>query len=292
MAANRKIAVEALSDDALIALLIAARKEAQRRGIEAEAEVWAAALADEEKTRIAREAAAREAERLRAEEGRRIAREAAEKVRREAEAKAKAEAEAKAQDKAARLRAVAVRARELFGSDQADFRIELWERSGDKRVYVGHGYEGNWVEYYHTGNARTAPGSLVVKVSALVADLAAHLEISKDEARSLIRDFCAALWEQWGAGKIEVNASNAPRDEACRATSWVAWDSDPKRPYYFRAGSATTSGDGVPYTSDFSGADRFATEAEAREAVAGKPEKWAVKQVVAWRAYPPKPEGA
>lgn len=113
----KAIDVQGLTNDELISLIIRARQEAQHRGIEAEAEVWAASLSDDEATRIAQVAADQEAARLRAEEARRVAAEAAEQVRRDA-AKAQRDAEAaKVAEAWADKERIAAKIREILGTE-------------------------------------------------------------------------------------------------------------------------------------------------------------------------------
>lgn len=204
-----------------------------------------------------------------------------ERERREAEAAALKATETNRRN--ARLRDLAARARELFGSDQAEFTVQVWDRDGDRRVYVGHGYDNNWIAYYHTGTARTAPGSLEVLVQAIVRDLATHLGIAKGEAEALIKDFCAGLCKEWTTLKLEVCEGNAPRDPACSLPSWVVWDGDSRRPWYLRIGGPSA------HTSEIAAAARFGSAEEARAAAeaAGKAD-WKVVSRPTWTPFPPK----
>lgn len=190
-----------LTDDQLVTLIREALREAVRRGSAVATAAESAGLEEAERARIARDAAAREADRMRAEEARRVAEQAA------VDARAAAE-----QAKAQRLRDLAAEARSLFGSDQPEFTVSTWEKNGDKRVYVGHGYGSNWVEYYHTGNARTAPGTLKLTIGGIAADLAKHLDVPVAEAKERIKQFCTKV-ASWSNLRLEVNPSNAPLAE-------------------------------------------------------------------------------
>lgn len=288
---NAQIDLEALTDDALITLIVSARKEAQRRGIEAEAEVWAGALGDDEATRIARAAAERETVRLRDEQARTIAQQAAEKVRREAEAaKVKAEADKQAAHNA-RLGAIAAEARALFGSDVAEFNVKVWQKPGDKRVYIGKGYGANWVCYYHDGTSKIAPGTLEVEATGAVTDLATHHGESQDAARERMKAFAAGLCREWSTLSLDVTESNAPRDPA----SFV------EGKFYIKAHDgfyAARQGDGSwAGTKLMAEATAFETRDEASAAIpdAASNERYfgeryrpAVVQFTQWRAFPPK----
>jgi hypothetical protein len=205
-----------LTDDQLVGLIREALQEVVRRGPAVEAAARAAGLDEAEKAKVAAAAAQAEARRLRDEEARRVAEEAAAKVRQEAD-EHKADAE---RDKAAILRGIAREARSLFGSDQPEFTVALWEKPGDRRIYIGHGYNSNWVEYHHDGDHRTAPGTCKA-IAAVVDPLAEHLGVMKAEAREKVADFCRRLIERKFRGKLEVNASNAPIDPATLVDEYV-----------------------------------------------------------------------
>ena len=244
----------ALSDDQLVELVREALAECVLRGSAVEAAVRQAGLDEAQKARVAAAAARREAERLKAEEERRIATEAAEKVRREAAEKV---AEAK-RDAAARLRGIAQEARSLFGSDQAEFTVSCWEKSGDRRIYIGHGYKSNWVEYHHDGDSRVAPGTLKI-VNGILGPLAAHRGISTSDARALIEGFVRGLVEAKFSGKLEVNGSNAPRDPGCKKHVYII-----KHKFHNRYAK---EGENRNEVYDECEAQKFASEAEAREAL-------------------------
>lgn len=131
----------------------------------------------------------------------------------------KAEA-AKLAEVEVRKRALAARARELFGSDEPDFRVQVWSKDPEKRVYIGHGYDANWVEYFHTGNGRVAPGTLKV-IPEAVDPLAAHLGTSAEDAKARIKEYCAGLCRDWKAITIEVSEANAPTDPAAAVTRYA-----------------------------------------------------------------------
>ena len=177
-------------------------------------------LDSEERTRIAEEAARMEAERLREEEARQVAAEAVARVRREREAEKVRQDEEAARMEAERLRSLAQGARSLMGHDEADFVVQVWSRNGDQRVYIGQGYDANWVEYYHTGNARILPGSIKFPVAADRL-LAEHLGCTREEAQDRIKDFCSELCKEWRSLRLEVTEANAPCDPACRVTRWL-----------------------------------------------------------------------
>jgi hypothetical protein len=206
-----------LADDQLVELIRAALQEAVRRGSAVEAAARDAGLEEAEKARIARAAAEREAERLRQEEAARVAREAAEKVRRDAE-RAK---EQEAIDERAKIRAIAARARELWGSGWSEFTVQVWDRKGDRRVFVQADFDRKFTTYYHTGNERIAPGTLAEDARWPVECLAEHLGIPEDEARGKIKEFCAGLCRDWKGLKVEVNESNAPCDPAAKSDYYI-----------------------------------------------------------------------
>lgn len=251
-----------LSDNDLVTLAIDLRRELQRRGLEAEAETWLAALTDADSTRIAREAAEAETRRLLAEEARKTARAAAERVRQEAEGKKREEERKKAEEatasrlkREAALRGLAEEARSLFGSDVAEFTVQVWTggpgRAGtrDKRVYVGGGYENNWVEYYYEGNARTKPGTLVGK-DCVIGGLARHRGIGEEDARALIRDYCDRVAKGWTRLLLEVTEGNAPRDPRCQVTRYYLRDQQGRRGNNYKAsGGWGPQGNAIQYPS-------------------------------------------
>ncbi len=204
---------------------------------------------------MAAAAATAEARKLREEEARRVAEQAAAKVRQEAET-AKAE---QARKHAEYIRRIATEARALFGSDQAQFKVSGWEKPGDRRIYVGHGYDNNWVEYWHDGNSRVAPGTLKT-IGCVVTQLAEHLGITKEEATAKIKGFCEGLIDPPGKAswKIEVNASNAPLAEGTLVDAYVlAAKNKDGSPRYGKKGRTDF------YTFDLDGADSFYTAEKA-----------------------------
>jgi hypothetical protein len=276
-----------LGTEELIALIRDALREALSRGPNVEELLRAATLDETERLRIASAAAAAEARRLKEEAARRVAEEAAAKVRREA---AQKQADSVAAT-AAKVRAVAVRARELFGSDVECFSVRLWEKPGDKRVYVGGGYGSNWVEYYHTGNGRTAPGTISTHYGVVKA-LAEHRGVTWQEAEGLIRDFCRDVCERWNSLHCEVNGSNAPRDPAAVDRGFVVKPKDEGWYYTTRCVRRAAA-----YTHDADEADLFATAEDGLAVVRGLVEGGRLSHdwdgaeavpAVRWRAFPPK----
>jgi hypothetical protein len=284
-----------LTDDQLVELIRSALQEAVRRGSAVEAAVRSAGLDEAEKARIAKEAAEREARKLHEEEARRIADEAAAKVRRDAE-RAK---EQEAIDGRAKIREIAVRAREIWGSGWPDFVVQVWDRKGDRRVFVQGDFDSKFTTYYHTGNERIAPGTLSEESKWPAERLAEHLGIAVDEARAQIKEFCVRLCEEWKQIKLEVTESNAPRNPAAR-TSYYVLKSRLSRGSYQMFGKKFPGKEDW-YTSTKESADRFATEAEALAAIpeyvgdhhlhlAPSAEKVEIVACVKWFAHPVKTE--
>jgi len=69
--------------------------------------------------------------------------------------------------------------------DRLVSEIQVWDR-GDRRAYLGHGFDANCVTYYHTGTRHHRPGSLVLSTAA-----AAHLGARTEELRAFLSDVCA-----------------------------------------------------------------------------------------------------
>jgi hypothetical protein len=220
-----------LDETELTALARAVQEEFQRRGVTTEV----ARIATEEARRLAIEEARKETER--------------ERKRAEDE---------KATEKAARIRALAVRARELFGSDQAEFKVAIWEKSGDKRVYISQGFDNNWVEYYHTGNSREAPKAIKIR-PVILRDLAAHLGITRAEAGNLIKDYCGGICDGWTSVTVEVNTSNAPLVDGTLVTRYVIQHRSSG--YYGQIKTRSF------WTRNKTDADRFSTTDDAEAAV-------------------------
>lgn len=222
------LTMEALTDEQFGDLVQRVVGECHRRGDAATAALRSALTAAlaasgldaDERARVAAESARREAERLREDEARRVATEAAERVRRQQEVEKARRKEDEARKEAERLRALAQRARDLMGHDVANFIVQVWSRDGERRVYIGHGYNANWVEYYHTGSARILPGTIKFSV-AVDRSLAAHLGCTRDEAQERIKSYCAELCREWRTLRLEVTEDNAPCDPACQVQRWV-----------------------------------------------------------------------
>ena len=117
--------------------------------------------------------------------------------------------EARLQRQAAEIRSFAQRARQIFGDRPRSFRVHLWRRDGDSRVFIGGGYRDNLVTYWHTGNARVSPGKIEVTDLCLEKVKALH-GITTVEATALIRDFAVAVCDRWKEVLIEVSPDNAP----------------------------------------------------------------------------------
>jgi hypothetical protein len=244
-----------LTDDQLVDLIRAALQEAVARGGAVEAAVRAAGLDEAEKARIAKDAAEQAARQIREEEAARIAREAAERTRREAESR-------KTNDAAARLRAIAVEARSLFGSDQDNFKVEVWDRAGDRRVYIGHGHSENWIEYYHTGNHRFGPQTLKITAKSCASDLAKHLEITKEEAAEKIKAFCCMVATKYQTMRLEVTPDNAPLDPLATLKRFIL-----VRAGGFGVYGHKNRGSARNITNEYLDADRFLTADAARAAI-------------------------
>jgi hypothetical protein len=193
--------IRALDDEQLGDFVRRLVGECRRRGDAAteallraaiKADLAASGLDVEERASMAARAASREALKLQEEAAGRVAAEAADQLRREREAEEVRQKEDKARRQAERLRSLAQRARSLLGHDESEYNVHVWSKDGEQRVYIGKGYNANWVEYYHTGNARILPGTVKFPVAVDHA-LAEHLGCTRDEAQERIKAFCAEL---------------------------------------------------------------------------------------------------
>lgn len=189
-----------LTDDQLVTLIRAALQECVARNPAVQAAAQSACLDETEKARIAAAAAQAEAAKLRAQERERIAKEAAEKVRREAP-RGPSETERKAAN-AARLwelkRAGAAECvRVLRKFDHEHFHVCVWNREGEKRVYirkVGARFGQNMVEFFCTGSSTKKPGSLKTGSLKMIAEFRG---VDEDLVLQEIRSLCESLCSTW-----------------------------------------------------------------------------------------------
>lgn len=84
------------------------------------------------------------------------------------------------------------------------FQVEVWNRSGEKRVYVGHGFNGNCATYWHTGSDRKKPGTLEL-TEAAKAKLGDRLPEFKA--------FLVSLCEAWNAITVRIAADGSAANE-------------------------------------------------------------------------------
>lgn len=150
----------AISDDQLIDLIRAACAEAGQRSVECAAAAKNAMLDEAERARIAREAIERERSRSTREEAERIAREALAKEKAAKEAEARKAEEKKIADTWAWKDEMGRRVSEILRPKNAQ-TLTVWNK-GDKRIYLGKGYNDNMVVYYHTGTSRNKPRSIAI----------------------------------------------------------------------------------------------------------------------------------
>ncbi len=87
--------------------------------------------------------------------------------------------------------------REFFPDAELPFTCEVWSGS-DKRVYIGHGFNRNFVTYYHDGDKRNRPGSLTIRDGGPGSDMA-------DGDRENLKEFLASLCAKWKSVKIGVS---------------------------------------------------------------------------------------
>lgn len=150
----------AISDDQLIDLIRAACAEAGQRSVECAAAARNAMLDEAERAKIAREAIERERLRSTREEAERIAREALAKEKAAKEAEEQKAKEKKIADTWAWKEEMGRRVSEILRPKNPQ-TLTVWNK-GDKRIYLGKGYNGNMVVYYHTGSARNKPRSIAI----------------------------------------------------------------------------------------------------------------------------------
>lgn len=186
-----------LTDDQLVSLIRLACQEAGRRSALCQAAAEAAMLDEAERARIAREAAAKEASRIRAEQAARVAESAARAVRVETEGKQIAELWAFKDEMGSRISAILRPKRAVL--------LKIWERDGDKRIYLGGGYGDNDLTYHHTGSSKFKPGT----IECATADLhitKADLPRVKQEILPLLVEIC----RRYDAIRIPVPAWEEP----------------------------------------------------------------------------------
>lgn len=88
-------------------------------------------------------------------------------------------------------------------------RVQVWNRDGEKRVYVGS-FGSNALEYYHTGNRKQRPGSLYA--AKAIRDYAASHGSLEPEAEARFRSWCEDLCAAWASLVIETD--KYPKDGA------------------------------------------------------------------------------
>ena len=252
--------LDSLSDAALLDLLALAMTEAVERGLDT--------TDPRANTRQAAEEAAKAAAKAKAEADRIAAKAAAEK----------------AQALAARVRQVAVDSRAFFGYD-TDYKVKVWEKTGEKRVYVGPEFNDNWVEYYHTGNSRVAPGTIKIR-PVIIRLLAEHLEISRDEATNRIKEFCRSTCDGWRGLEVEVTPDNAPAPPECKATHYRVRSDTPRGN---RSVNYLAKGDSGPYVGGRDEALAWRSREAAEKALQSeipKISETAFQDPAVWRVEP------
>jgi hypothetical protein len=80
---------------------------------------------------------------------------------------------------------------ELFGRP---LRVKVWDRNGDRRVFVGP-YSGNDLEYYDGGDHWHPPRTLWA--AGAIRDYAARTGCTEPEAEARFRAFCEQLLQDW-----------------------------------------------------------------------------------------------
>lgn len=79
----------------------------------------------------------------------------------------------------------------------ADYTVQIGVWSGQKRAYLGRGYNNNFATYHHTGNASVRPGTLSVRERGDAASLS-------PEQRESLRDYLSELCAAWQTLKVGV----------------------------------------------------------------------------------------
>jgi len=201
-----KIDFSILSDDQLVELVRAACGEAVDRGAAVEAAARAAMLTQAERAQIARGAAEREAERVRREEADRVARQAAAAVREQAEA-ALRQAETEKQQKLwAKKKQLAQMVETTLGTG---WKLNVWQRDGDKRVYLDGVVSTRKLCLYVTGNVYNPPGKLTQENFKLPATRLAEVRAILEKAA---RDWNTVGFECTDALKPLVDAPPIPEE--------------------------------------------------------------------------------
>lgn len=183
-----------LSDDQLVELIRAACQEAITRGEAVAFAARSAMLSEAEKAKIAQSVRDAEAQRAKEREVRFFAEKEAVKVRFELEEQKRKEQAGKTQQLWEKKDAIVNRAKDLLAEviDTAP-SLQVWNKS-DKRIYVNklNGRLGaNHVVYYHDGNGRTRPGTLV---------LSEPLAPKREE----ILQFCQDLCSKWNTLRVDL----------------------------------------------------------------------------------------
>jgi hypothetical protein len=188
-----------LTDDQLVELVHAACAEAVERGSAVEAAARAAMLSQAERAEILRNAAEREAERIREEERRRLERQAAEAVRAQAEEEARRTATEKEEKLWAAKKKIAQMVVHSLGKG---ITLTVWQRDGEKRVYLDWENNNRKISYFATGNQWQAPNSLKGE----------NWKPSKEQWKE-IRYLVEAAAKGWNTVKIDCDQAMAARVE-------------------------------------------------------------------------------
>lgn len=145
-----------LTDDQLIGLIQQAAAEAVQRGEAVAASARHAGLSEAEKARAENAAYETEIARIRARETEEAAIRGRERARREVEATKVADAVNKEHERWQKRAELAAPFLELLGEG---WQLTIWERGGDKRVYLDKSNHYK-ITYYITGNSYHPPGEL------------------------------------------------------------------------------------------------------------------------------------
>lgn len=117
--------------------------------------------------------------------------------------KEEAAAAAKAAE-VAKKKAIADKKAALEASVGEEFGVgccfKVWDRKGDRRVYITLADTGNTIEYYHTGTRYRKAGEVVTDRG--LAEYADRYGIDTEEAKRRVREFCAAACTAWVAVEV------------------------------------------------------------------------------------------
>lgn len=195
-----------LPDEQLLALIEAACNEAERRSLR-----WLVAV-ETAQTKIAME---REQLRLVREQAQAAAQEEAERQRRADAAAKQAEAERQQAEKTAAQwdwkEDMGRRISDVLRPKNAQ-TLKVWNR-GDKRIYLGGGYNDNMVVYHHTGNHRAKPRALdIVKRPGNFTPDEWTAE-KQTEVKAALLPLFAETCQKWNTVEFEIPAWQAPEPE-------------------------------------------------------------------------------